>query len=412
MADDAERTQQPPDKTPSDDNDGHMNNKSHQNDIYDSHLPSLPPEIWWQIIASITDSRYLPRVWLNLRLTSRFLKSVTERVFADLHLRRSRLEFLAFDPVTDADGNPRPLDFILEFDRLSDDGSRAVYIDKELHANHGPERLCRADALSYPDPVETVHQALVHQWRRRVEAYAPPPSQNGGEVPPHVFAVRRIANDTELPGLQVDYDAFEVSFLWRPALTALFAEEEYRKWAASVSAATATAATSSTSPSATSLSRSAASSAAWRDLRRSLEDGRINRRTLSHLVKSRLGDRLKVEAKVRQLRIRRYFRRHGQQLSSEAFLTPEYLRKTREVRSLRRDLRRDVIPDEWLMGDEEEGRGTYYDGLGIEYPASDPESEPDDHAFSMGPKPGLIDVGWDLQLARALYRGGVGSASA
>ncbi|KAL2752318.1 hypothetical protein ACRALDRAFT_1065480 [Sodiomyces alcalophilus JCM 7366] len=395
MADDAERDHD-------DNNNGHQYSSNHR------YLPPLPPEIWCQIIASITDSRYLPRIWLNLRLTSRFLKSVTERVFADLHLRRSRLEFLAFDPVTDAHGDPRPLDFILEFDRLSDDGSRAIYADKELHANHGPERLCPTDALAYPDRVDTVHQALVCQWRRRVEDYTAPPPHNRREVPPHVLVVRRVANDTELPDLRVDYDAFEVSFLWRPALTALFAEEEYGKWAAM-------AVSSSDSGSAASSSPSAVSSAAWRDLRRSLENGRINRRTLSHLVKSRLGDRRRVDAKVRQLRIRRYFRKIGQQMHPGVFLTPEYLRKTREVRSLRRDLRREVVPDEWLMGDEEEvGRGTFYDGLAMEYPASDPESEPDDHTCSMGPKPGpsLIDVGWELQLARALYRGAVGSASA
>ena len=57
------------------------------------------------------------------------------------------------------------------------------------------------------------------------------------DVPPYTLVFRRIANDTKLPVLQADYDNIEVSFLWKPALSMLFGEDEYQKWAEAVALA-------------------------------------------------------------------------------------------------------------------------------------------------------------------------------
>ncbi|CRK11188.1 hypothetical protein BN1708_010064, partial [Verticillium longisporum] len=312
-------------------------------------LPYLPPEIWMHIIGCITDSRYIPRVWLNLRLVSRFFQLLTERVFANCHLRRSRLEFLAFDPVTDEHRQPRDLNFALDFDRLSDDGLRAVYTDKAMAGQHGTSRLIASDA--------TVHDECVKQWREKVTAYLAPPPTNRYDVAPHILVLRRIANDTELPNLRVDYDRFEASFDWRPALSKLFGEEEYRKWAGKQHP-----------------------DREWRDIIKSVDSGRMSRIALSRAVMYRLHDPKKVDSKVRQTRIKRYYRAHGREMQPGSFGDVDYLCKTREVFAVRQDLRRAFISDEWMMGDgEEERRGTFYDdGAGVEFPQSDPEDEPDE----------------------------------
>jgi hypothetical protein len=311
-------------------------------------LPFLPPELWYLVIASITDSRYLPRVWLNFRRVSRFFKHATESVFAAEHIPRSRLEFLAFDPVIDENREPQNLDFALDFDRFSEDGSRAIYTDKAMAGEHGAARLLGDEDL-------TVHDECVRQWMARATAYLAPPPANRRDAPPYVFVMRRIANDTELPVLEIDCRRFRASFEWRPAMTALFAEEEYRKWG--------------------DRHRPRRN---WKEIIRSMNDGRMNRIMMSRAVVARLDDERRIAAKVRQVRIRRYYRRHGRPLQPGAFADADYVRQSKEVYALHDDLKRTFIGDEWLMGGEvEEDRGTFYDGMGIEFPQSEPEDEPD-----------------------------------
>ena len=309
-------------------------------------LPYLPPELWYLIIASITDSRYLPRVWLNFRLVSRFFKHATERVFAELHLPRTRLEFLGFDSVVDEHRQPRELDFALDFDRLSEDGRRVIYTDKTMDGQHGRALLLGNDST-------TVHEECVRQWMAKVTAYLARPPANRRDAPPHVLVLRRIANDTELPGLAVDFARFEASFELRPALSALFGEEEYRKWGFQKRPRRI-----------------------WKEIIQSVQDGRMNRIMMSRAVVARLDGERRIAAKVRQTRIRRYYRRNGHELPSGSFADPDYVRQAEEVYALQNDLKRAFIGDEWLMGGEaEEGQGTFYDDKGLEFPQSGPEDE-------------------------------------
>ncbi|EEY17036.1 predicted protein [Verticillium alfalfae VaMs.102] len=313
-------------------------------------LPYLPPEIWMHIIGCITDSRYIPRVWLNLRLVSRFFQTVTERVFANCHppTQPPRVSGLLTPSLTNTASRATstlPSTLIV----FSDDGLRASTPTRPWPAQHGTSRLIASDA--------TVHDECVKQWREKVTAYLAPPPANRYDVAPHILVLRRIANDTELPNLRVDYDRFEASFDWRPALSKLFGEEEYRKWAGKQHP-----------------------DREWRDIIKSVDSGRMSRIALSRAVMYRLYDPKKVDSKVRQTRIKRYYRAHGREMQPGSFGDVDYLGKTREVFAVRQDLRRAFISDEWMMGDgEEESRGTFYDdGAGVEFPQSDPEDEPDE----------------------------------
>ena len=55
------------------------------------------------------------------------------------------------------------------------------------------------------------------------------------DVPPYTITVRHDVNNTELPGLKVDYEKREISFDWRRMYSVFFHEAEHMKrlWARS-----------------------------------------------------------------------------------------------------------------------------------------------------------------------------------
>ncbi|KAH8678349.1 hypothetical protein BX600DRAFT_507301 [Xylariales sp. PMI_506] len=54
-------------------------------------LPHFPLEIWVHILGSVTDARYLPRLWLDGRRVSRAFRAATEQAFAHSYLPRMRI---------------------------------------------------------------------------------------------------------------------------------------------------------------------------------------------------------------------------------------------------------------------------------------------------------------------------------
>ncbi|RYP63839.1 hypothetical protein DL769_006851 [Monosporascus sp. CRB-8-3] len=202
----------------------------------------LPVEVWAQIISFITDSRYLPRAWLHFRRVSRAFKHATEMAFVGSHLPHADLIFRQHRSSFHAD-----LIFpkvVFKFDRLAGgDRSRAVFVRK-----HPAESLREISVAADGDgggggarDDNNLFDLTMRRWREILEPYAThaarqqtPKSPSSYAWRPHVLAVRRVANDTALPGLEVDYEKQEISVLWAPMLSLLFGEEEYIKWAKKV----------------------------------------------------------------------------------------------------------------------------------------------------------------------------------
>ncbi|KAF9874177.1 hypothetical protein CkaCkLH20_08160 [Colletotrichum karsti] len=192
----------------------------------------IPPEVLEIIIGSIDDSHYLPRVWLNFRQVSRVFKNITERVFVQEHLRYSRitnvrLDFFFFTPrgslISAKDER-----FDLDFDHLVEDGDRAVYTEKffsaDLEKRHTVGQL-RGKATA-GDLLDGLRGGWAASHKRATVSNTS--CHKLAERPlPHVFSLRGIANDTELPGVNHDFEGLEMSFLWKPALSKLFGEEEH-----------------------------------------------------------------------------------------------------------------------------------------------------------------------------------------
>ncbi|KAJ1329658.1 hypothetical protein MN608_06394 [Microdochium nivale] len=232
-----------------------------------SNCLQLPLELWIRIIGFITDSRYIPRVWLNFRRVSSFFKAATEFAFCDSHLRHTEIIFRDYNfrlvqsqervatledgpsSVAGSSGRPLHLNFVLEYQGLSQDRARAVFRRKAIDSETGK--------LWLQDQNCTLADLTAARWRQIIrshcEAEAGPEQGRDPATPPfshvststaYVITTRRVANDTALPGLQVHREpeshdddigtSDQVSVLWQPMLSQLFGEEEYIKWAKKV----------------------------------------------------------------------------------------------------------------------------------------------------------------------------------
>lgn len=193
----------------------------------DSGFRGFPLEVWERIIGLISDDRYLPRVWLNFRRVSRTVKAATERVFVTMHLRRTHIGFDPFPSIRDRNENKYKLDVLLDFNRLSDDGSRAIYAPKDPRDWEWMKEIHMSETNTF-----SLYDHFIQEWRSLLEPYlAENPNENDFSRPSHVLTFRREANDTELPGLMVNFERSEALVLWEPMLSMFFGELEYKKWA-------------------------------------------------------------------------------------------------------------------------------------------------------------------------------------
>jgi hypothetical protein len=191
------------------------------------NLPPLPLELWTRVIASITDRAELPGIWLTTRRVSHALKAATEAAFVQRHLRDLNIDYMLgfayIDDGTEDDddlstGRKCSLAVNCRFDRLIDDGERAVFRDKAFQRPEGNEN----------NFFQQARRATSNAWREAISMYL----GDGGvdrrfDLPPHVISFGREVLDTDLPGQKADFEAFEISFRWKEALSLFFGEMLY-----------------------------------------------------------------------------------------------------------------------------------------------------------------------------------------
>ncbi|KAJ0332529.1 hypothetical protein COL922a_011378 [Colletotrichum nupharicola] len=185
-------------------------------DMQRSGAAYLPPELWEMIIGSITDCDYLPRVWFNFRRVSRTFKEITERVFSSNHLRYSRVTHVCLDffIMTPKGGFIRVDEkrLMLDFDRRSDDGERAVFNEKHFTSFGHLDKQIMFNRRRYKigDILDGFRGGWAASHNRATREDRPPysPSHEWADISPlpHIFSLRRIANDTDLPGAEYDFE--------------------------------------------------------------------------------------------------------------------------------------------------------------------------------------------------------------
>ncbi|RYO78334.1 hypothetical protein DL766_009214 [Monosporascus sp. MC13-8B] len=310
----------------------------------------LPVEVWAQIISFITDSRYLPRTWLHFRRVSRAFKHATEMAFVSSHLPHADLIFREHRSSFHAD-----LIFpkvVFKFDRLADgDQGRAVFVRK-----HPAESLreisvvadCGGGGGGGARDDNNLFDLTMRRWRETLEPYATHAArqQTPKSAPyawrPHVLAVRRVANDTALPGLEVDYEKQEISVLWAPMLSLLFGEEEYIKWAKKVDY------------------QHSSARRGMESMMRMVDSGEMPYDEVADLMWEFTTKRnFRVLNLVRRERLGRY-EHNDQDLRDDAL-------KRQVVVKAREDLEWANFADEFIYRGPEECKGCFYDGMGMKF---------------------------------------------
>ncbi|KAI0424691.1 hypothetical protein F5Y09DRAFT_323706 [Xylaria sp. FL1042] len=192
-------------------------------DSVSTQYPQLYTELYLLIIEFSTDSRYLPQVWLNFRRVSHQFKELTESVFVQKHLPHTIIIFPNITgSVYDVNDTRHQLSLALEFKKLTgDNDERAVFSENRYYYNASTEtRITESGSI-------TLATEVTDLWRRYFHDYSMPAPNTAFSTSPHIISVRRVANDTALPGLEVNWEEHTITVLWKDMLTALFSEEEY-----------------------------------------------------------------------------------------------------------------------------------------------------------------------------------------
>ncbi len=130
-----------------------------------------------------------------------------------------------------------PSKTIFQFDRLHDGGTRAVFVRKYPDEWLRKMRAYGGDCDG--DDHNNLFDLSISGWRAALEPYSSSPSSPPSSSPSsqrqqpnqqeqmwtpvhedyhsrqiHMLALRRVAYDTALPGLEVDFERHEISLLW------------------------------------------------------------------------------------------------------------------------------------------------------------------------------------------------------
>lgn len=172
-------------------------------------LPALPLELWTQVLSSITDSCYLPRTWLNCRRVCHLLKVATEMAFIDVYLPQMTICVELAEMLE------------LTYVGLSSDGEFADF-KQSVEQQGAQQRLTQGVQAGFEDPTERI-------WQREHYRYAVSIEKGSPSMLYHTWLMG-LVEDTGFPDLHMDITNRGMAFRWKPLLSTMFGEIEYRKW--------------------------------------------------------------------------------------------------------------------------------------------------------------------------------------
>jgi len=185
----------------------------------------LAPELWLQVLRQHTDPLHL---WLSCRQVSGTWRNEVNKIFATRYLQDPRMTELAFD----LGKWTKP--FTMHFDRFDPvHPTRCIFAD-----NPSPFDLTNREQEAPKQPsveldlqqADFIEQMRIGQWKSLLASYDTGHlnvRRGAGrfDEPSHTIRVKRLVNDTELPGITVDYDKREVSFRWLELFECLYREQ-------------------------------------------------------------------------------------------------------------------------------------------------------------------------------------------
>ncbi|KAK0102617.1 hypothetical protein ONS95_006225 [Cadophora gregata] len=181
-----------------------------------SQCPSLPNELWTQILENLRADEDLPTLWKSCRNVSTIFRDAAESIFREQHLPKTNIYFFLGEFLADNSDEEdheerleiRHLVADFNFSSLSEDRATATFT---VDTDELPENL---------------HPRV----RKRLREYV---NNMNIEVPRHTVQIRRDVNDGPIPGWTMDYDKLELSCDWRELFGAFYSEEYlYHKFTA------------------------------------------------------------------------------------------------------------------------------------------------------------------------------------
>ncbi|KAB5563009.1 hypothetical protein GE09DRAFT_767013 [Coniochaeta sp. 2T2.1] len=181
-----------------------------------THRPSAPfGKVPFEVLINIIASAPLidcGSIWLNCRLVSRTWKTATEHAFRN-HLQNDL--GVVIDVST-------PYEFwSLSFtaDNFSDDGERVIMKAQDI--------IPAPSWLDAPTETSECEIDILNMWREDAESEC-------HRLPASLIMTRHMiflrgayGNDTELPGLESDFDNASISFRWKQMFSMFFGEKEH-----------------------------------------------------------------------------------------------------------------------------------------------------------------------------------------
>ena len=159
----------------------------------------LPLELITKFFEGLTEDIGIARLWLSCRNVSKSWRIAAEEVFREKHLPKMRI---TIHLCKNLPLPSRPVEIGYTFSRFADD-ARDVAIFSDTY------KFCDLA----PDQKRTIRRG----WKStRLDNWSAPPQ--------HV-ELRKVVNDTELPGFRYDKRTIEVHCEWKGMVQALLSED-------------------------------------------------------------------------------------------------------------------------------------------------------------------------------------------
>lgn len=171
-------------------------------DTREPRCPSLPPEIWINILGYHSD---LAHLWNTVRRVSPTLRACAERAFGKNFLGDVHIEFLLERHNLGGKRGSHEPAISVAFERLG-------MGDKEMFA------WFRGHMVTVPWLKDKTPEVIMQRWQENVETRKP-------ELPNYTICIGDMVNDTHIPELTVDVEECEVQFNWRGMLQLFFREQ-------------------------------------------------------------------------------------------------------------------------------------------------------------------------------------------
>lgn len=162
----------------------------------------LPVEIWLRIFYFNAHPVHL---WNDGRRVCKLWRSWIPKIFAEKYIQNPKMVSIQYELGTVQTGDRfNRLALVMSFDRFDPaDRERCVFTQDKAYSSRG---------VNTPE----AQKARFTWWAEAINEYLGDKSTPGGrpDLPPHVIMLKSRANDTALPGLQVDTEKREISFEW------------------------------------------------------------------------------------------------------------------------------------------------------------------------------------------------------